>query len=154
MDNYELIEKACELYEKGDFVSAFNLFLAGAENGDSSCMLWIASMYTCGEGVECDYGKAEEWELKAVEYGDISGMINLGITYRMKGDIRKSKEWLEKTLEPGDGSAALELAKLYMISEKETETVVQYLSRAILSGSMCESEIEEANSLLACYKSP
>lgn len=152
MDTDELIEKACELYEEGDFTSAFNLFLAGANHGDPSCMLWVASMYTCGEGIECDYSKAEEWELRAVECGDISGMINLGITYRMKGNIRKSKEWFEKALEAGDGSAALELAKLYMVSAKETETVLQYLNQAISSGCMCESEIEEANTLLAYYR--
>jgi TPR repeat protein len=40
-------------------------------------------------------------------------MVNLGITYRLKGDIRKSKAWFEKAIETGDGSAALELAKLY-----------------------------------------
>ncbi|MCX4030520.1 sel1 repeat family protein [Endozoicomonas sp. SM1973] len=151
MDNDTLFQKADELHEKGDFKSAFHMFLKAAENGDSSCMLRVALMYSCGEGVECDYDKAEEWELKAVDCGDISGMKNLGITYRIKGDIRKSKEWFEKALKAGDGSAALELAKLYMVSEKETKTVMKYLQIAISSKNMCESDIEEAEDLLSQF---
>lgn len=151
MNNDELFQKAHELYEDGDYSSAFDLFLKAAENGDTGSMLRIATMYTCGEGVDCSYDKAEEWELKAIECGDITGMVNLGITYRMKGDIRKSKEWFQKALKAGDGSAALELAKLFMVSEKETETIIQYLNQAISSESICESEIEEAEKLLSDF---
>ena len=85
-DNEKLFLKADELYEKGEFSSAFDTFLQAAENGDTSSMLRLASMYTCGEGVKCDYDRAEDWELKAIKAGDQTGMVNLGITYRLKGD--------------------------------------------------------------------
>ncbi len=149
MDKEKLFLRADELYEKGEFSSAFDTFLKAAEKGDTSSMLRIASMYTCGEGVKCDYEKAEKWELKAIEAGDQTGMVNLGITYRIKGDIRKSKAWLEKALEYGDGSAALELAKLYLVTEKETDTVKKHLKQAIANENMCEADIEEAEKLLS-----
>ncbi len=149
MDNEKNFIKADELYENGDYKSAFDMFLKGAKSGDTSCMLRLALMYSTGEGVEFNYDKAEEWELKAINSGDPTGMINLGITYRMKGDIRKSKEWFEKSLKSGDGSAALELAKLYMVSKKETETVIGYLKQAISNDDMCEADIEEAEKLLS-----
>ena len=148
MNNESLFRKADELYERGDFSSAFQIFMRAAENGDTSSMLRVALMYTTGEGVSCDYDKAEEWELKAIEAGNSTGMVNIGITYRIKGDIRKSKAWFEKAFKSGDGSAALELAKLYLVSEKEKDTVKFYLKHAINNDNMCEADIEEAEKLL------
>jgi TPR repeat protein len=49
MDNEKLFLKADELYEKGEFSSAFDTFLQAAENGDTSSMLRLASMYTPGK---------------------------------------------------------------------------------------------------------
>ena len=149
MNNESLFLKGDELYEKGDFTSAFQMFMKAAENGDTSSMLRVASMYTTGEGVPCNYDMAEEWELKAIEAGDTTGMVNIGITYRIKGDILKSKAWFEKAFKSGDGSAALELAKLYMVSEKEKDTVKFYLKHAINNDNMCEADIEEAERLLS-----
>ena len=148
MNNESLFLKADKLYNKGDYSSAFQIFLRAAKNGDTSSMLRIALMYTCGEGVHCNYDKAEKWELKAIEAGDNTGMVNIAITYRIKGDIRSAKAWLEKAFKAGDGSAALELAKLYMVSEKESDTVKFYLKQAIKNENMCEADIEEAEKLL------
>jgi TPR repeat protein len=67
----------------------------------------------------------------------------------MKGDIRKSKKWFEKAIKSGDGSAALQLAKLYMVSDKEKDTVKFYLKHAINNENMCEADIEEAEKLLS-----
>ena len=149
MDADELFLKGDELYEKGDFVGAFSAFMQAAKKGSTSCMTRVASMYTCGEGVNCDYDKAIEWELKAIEGGEITALVNLGISYRIKGDIRKAKHWFERAIESGDGSGALELAKLYMVSPKEKERTIEYLNLAITSSNMCEADIEEAQELLS-----
>ena len=105
-------------------------------------------MYTCGEGCECNYDRAIEWELKAIDAGDVTAMNNVGISYRIKGDIVKSKYWFEKALEAGEDGAALELAKLYMVSEKELGKVKEYLLKVISSSNVCEAEVEEAQQLL------
>ncbi|WP_043649179.1 tetratricopeptide repeat protein [Chitinilyticum litopenaei] len=149
MQTDELFLKGDELYEKGDFAGAFAAFMQAAMEGDTSCMLRVAVMYTCGEGVNCDYDKAIEWELKAVEGGEISALVNLGISFRIKGDIRKAKHWFERAIESGDGSGALELAKLYLVSPKENERTIEYLKLAISSKNMCEVEVEEAQKLLS-----
>lgn len=145
----KLFIEADALHDQGQYTEAFTLFMQGAENGDSSCMTRIASMYSCGEGIECDYDKALEWELKAIELGDISAMINAGITYRAKGDLVKSKYWFEQALENGHSSGAIELAKLYMVSDKEIDRVKEYLAIAMLDEGLCEGEIEEVNHLLS-----
>ncbi len=148
MDNDEVFCRADKLYEQGDFAEAFSLFSLAAENGDAPSMTRIASMYTCGEGVDCDYDKAIKWELKAIDGGEISAVVNVGISYRIKGQISEAKRWFLEALKAGDGSAALELAKLFMVSDKESEAVKRYLQLAVESTNMCEADIEEAKQLL------
>ncbi|NOQ77091.1 MAG: sel1 repeat family protein [Methylococcaceae bacterium] len=149
MDNNELFIKGDKLYEEKKLSESFAVFMSAAENGDVSSMTRIASMYTCGEGVDCDYDKAIKWDLKAIELGEISSMVNIGISYRIKGEIKQSKYWFEKAIEAGDGSGAIQLAKLYMVSDKETKRVKEYLNYAIASENMCEADIEEAKQYLS-----
>ena len=148
MDKNNYFLEGDSLFEQQKLEEAFSAFLNGANNGDVACMTRVASMYSCGEGVACDYDKAIMWESKAVELGDISAMVNLGISYRIKGDLLKAKYWFEKSHQAGDGSGSIELAKLYLVSDKETDNVKYYLEQALKSGNLCEAEIEEANNLL------
>ncbi len=147
-----IFEAGSSAYEKGHFKKAFKLLKEGAESGDADCMSTLAIMYTCGEGVRCDYDKAIEWERKAVDSGSVSAMMNLGISYRIKGDLVQARHWLEKALDAGDGDAALLLAKLYMVSEKETERVKEYLTIAINSEWIYEDAVEEARAFLALLR--
>ena len=146
--NEKLFESADSHYENGEFKEAFEMFYTAAINGDSGCMMNLASMYSAGEGVERNFDKAIEWELKAIEAGNETAMFNLGITYRIKGDIINSKRWFEKAYKLGDGYAALELAKLYSVSHKETDTVKFYLHKALQSDDLFEDDIELAKNLL------
>jgi TPR repeat protein len=106
-------------------------------------------MYTCGEGVPLDLRKAIEWELKAVALGEVSGLLNVGISYRLTGDLTKAQYWFERSLAAGDGCGALELAKLYRAKGSEPDKVKQYLRLAIANRPMCEADIEEAEEMLA-----
>jgi TPR repeat protein len=149
MENEKLFLEGNALYEKGELKKAFEIFLRAATLGDTSSMTRVASMYTCGEGVNCDYDKAIEWELKAAGEGDVTALFNLGISYRIKGDIRNSKSWFEKALQAGDASAAIELAKLVLVSDKEIDTAIAYLNAALENKpTLCESEIQAAETLL------
>lgn len=149
MINEELYLKGDALFENGNFEQSFAIFLALAEAGCTYSMLRVASMYSCGEGVACNYDKAIEWELEAAERGELSALLNLGISYRMKGDMLKAKYWFEKSMEAGEGSGALELAKLYLVSPKEKAKVIECLQFALNAENMCEADIEEAEMLLA-----
>lgn len=145
-----LFERGDALEEQGLFEQAFEAFSAGAEAGDASCMTRLALLYTLGKGIPfSDYDKAIEWETKAYEGGYALALFNLGITYRMKGDLLAARACLEKALAAGDNSAALELAKLYVVSPKESETVRDYLGLVIGDDSLCEAEREEAARLLS-----
>ena len=148
MNNDKLFPQADEQYELGNLDIAFKLFLKAAEQGDSSAMSRLACMYADGEGVSRDFEKSIEWDKNSIEAGNISSFLNLAITYRTLGDIVSSKYWFEKALDKGDAEAALQLAKLYMISDKERESIEHYLNLAINDKSICEESRIEANNLL------
>lgn len=76
MSNEKIFLKADELFESKNYEQAFATFLVAANAGCTHSMLRVASMYTCGEGVSCNYEKAIEWELKAMEYGE-SGALSI-----------------------------------------------------------------------------
>lgn len=148
-----LFQEGSAFYEKGDYQQAFNCFMKAAKLGDACSMSQLANMYCAGEGVECNYDESIFWDLQAIEAGHTSSMLNLGITYRIKGDTRKARYWFEKGIDAGDGEAALQLAKLYMISELETERIKHYLIISLQSRNMCESSMEEAELLLKEFTS-
>ncbi|MFC5473458.1 tetratricopeptide repeat protein [Paraherbaspirillum soli] len=147
MDEVDIFLQADAAYDTGDLASAFNLFLQAAEKGNCDAMCRIALMYESGEGIACDIDKSIYWDLKAIDAGSTTSLLNLGITYRRLGNIRKAKYWFEKSLETGDGEAALELARLYSVSDKEIDTVKRYLNIAISSNSLSEASLEEAREL-------
>lgn len=151
MNSEVLFSQADEQYELGNFNEAFELFLKAALKGDLSAMNRVACMYSDGEGTSRDYEKSIEWDLKAAEAGSDTSMLNLAITYRTLGNIRSAKEWFEKTLDAGNGEAALCLAKLYMVSDKETDKIQHYLKLAINHSAICESSKDEAVDLLKNY---
>jgi len=134
--------------ENKDYEKAAKLFLELSNSGDTAAMLRLASMYTCGEGVECDYERAIYWEKKAAEGGDRSAFINLGISNRIIGDIEEAKHWFERAVEAGDGEAALELAKLLMVSDKEEESISRLLHQVINSANVSEDSVSIAQKLL------
>lgn len=142
------IEQAQAHYDAGELEPAFSGFLAAAEDGDVHAMCQVASMYSCGEGVRCDHGKALEWEIRSWEGGNLSAAVNVAITYRTMGDVVEAKKWFERAIESGDGDAALQLAKLYLVSDKETDKVRALLGSAIADDGNCQESIEEAKALL------
>ncbi|MFT4926752.1 MAG: TPR repeat protein [Phenylobacterium sp.] len=149
MTDDEIFIAADNAYDNGDFTKALLLFTQLAERSDYAAMSRLASMYTCGEGVACDYQEAIRWEIKALGSGQTSSLINIGITYRMLGDIKVAKEYFEQAVLKGDGEAALQLAKLYMVSDKEIQTTKRYLNIALQSDNLCEESIDEAKSIMA-----
>lgn len=144
----ESFSEADKLWDSGNYNEAFTLFNKLAENGDVSSMSRLAVIYTDGRGVETDIKKSIYWDMRAIENGCKASLSNLAITYRMRGDIKRSKTWFQKAVDAGDGDAALELAKLYMVSDKETDMIVYLLEKVIHSGSSTENSINEAKNML------
>lgn len=149
--NEQLMLEAVTAEEEGDGKKAFLLYEALSKKGDGYAMSALARFYDEGKFVEFDLEKSIAWDMKAITSGCKISLFNLAVTYRRHGDIRKSREWFEKSLETGNVSAALELAKLYLVSDKEYDRVVEYLDLVIASRAaidVSEEEMEEALCLL------
>lgn len=144
MSKRNLFEQASAAYERSDFKKAFKLFMALAQAGDADAMTMVASMYDSGEGGVYDFDASITWGQKAAKAGSTSALINLGISYRSRGDCKKAKFWFERALDAGDAEAALDLAKLYMVSDLENDRVKRYLTLALDSENVCQDSKEEA----------
>jgi TPR repeat protein len=145
----ELYDEGHRLCEICEYELAFDIYMKGAEAGHVYSMSALALMYSDGDGVKRDFDKSIEWDRKAYDAGDKTSLHNMAITYRMKGRMLNYKYWLEQSLKEGEGGAALDLAKLYMISDKERDNVIKYLEITLSHEDMTEGEIEEAEMLLA-----
>lgn len=148
MTSDELFNKANEAYEHGDYTLAFELFEKAALLGDVSAMERLAVLYDTGEGVQVDSDKSIYWDSQAISHGSVVSLFNLAETYRKLGNTREAKKCYEECLKHDDGEAALQLAKMYLVSEKECETVKMYLNMAMTSGNAFDSTLEEARILL------
>jgi uncharacterized protein len=148
MMNEDPFAIASQLYDDAQYKEAFEQFLLLAKHGDSAAMTRVAAMYGEGKGVEYDFQECVGWDMKAADAGSQAALFNLGISYRNIGDVRVARRWFEKSLQVGDGEAALELAKMYLISELETERVKKYLEQALQSKNICEASREESERLL------
>jgi phosphohistidine phosphatase len=141
-------DRADHLEDIGKYRKAFKIFRRLAEQGDTAAMGRVAHLYYLGYGVPYSFEKTVEWEKRAAEAGNATGMYNLGVTYRRDGDVRTARTWYERALAEGDGSAALALAKMYLISDLELARVKNYLHQALALGPLSEANEEEIQQLL------
>ena len=132
MSEKDLYEQAFEEYHSGNTESAVKKLLVSANSGNVSAMELLALFYSGDENENYDLEKSAYWDMKAIESGSTVSLINLAITYRMRGNIREAKKWFGKAIEAGDGEAVLDLAKLYMVSEREKDTVKVLLEKVII----------------------
>ena len=86
--------------EKGDFQTAFKLWLPLAEQGNAKAQFNLGLMYDNGKGVKQDDAEAVKWYRKAAEQSDASAQFNLGVSYYkgkgVKRNPSKAKEWFRK----------------------------------------------------------
>jgi hypothetical protein len=74
-------EDAVAAYERGDFVTAYQLLEPLAEQGNDEAQYNLGGMYAEGRGVQQNYGKAVKWFRKAAEQGNAMAQYNLGGMY-------------------------------------------------------------------------
>ena len=81
MANPIQLDGALNMYNKGNFVEAFEIFQSLAIQGDADAQLGLGTMYAQGHGVVQDYKQAVDWFRKAAEQGHAPAQYNLGIMY-------------------------------------------------------------------------
>ena len=109
-------QQGLESANKGDYQTAFKLWLPLAELGDVAAQYNLGLMYKNGKGVKQDNAEAVKWYHKAAEQGYAKAQFNLGVMYYngegVKRNPSKAKEWFRKACDNGHQNACDALRKL------------------------------------------
>ena len=98
-------QQGFEATERGDYQTAFKLWLPLAEQGNASTQFNLGVMYEDGRGVKQDDVEAVKWYRQAAEQGDAKAQFNLGVMYAKGQGVRQdkgqAKEWFGKACDNG-----------------------------------------------------
>ena len=99
------LQQGLEATKRGDYQTAFKLWLPLAEQGDASAQFNLGMMYDKGEGVKQDDVEAVKWYRQAAEQGYAKAQYNLGVMYYQGEGVRQdkgqAKEWFGKACDNG-----------------------------------------------------
>ena len=111
------VQKGRLAYEKGDYVTALQLFTPLAERGDLVAQFSLAKMYREGKGVSKDYKAAVKWFNLSAEQGNALAQYHLGVAYSfglgVVPDYKIALKWYVKSAEQGNAFAQHHLSLLY-----------------------------------------
>lgn len=87
-------------YDRANYTSALNVWLARAQEGDAKAQLYVGQIFEKGLGRPADYREAASWYRKAAEQGDSQAQISLGALYErglgVQKDAQAALEWFSK----------------------------------------------------------
>lgn len=101
-------------FNKGDYETAFNLWLPLAENGDAHAQNYLGIIYSLGLGKNRDYKKSLEWYEKAARAGhpdaqrNYGDMINFG--RGTQKDNYQAYKWYFAASQQGNKKAETQIA--------------------------------------------
>ena len=114
-------QQGFEASTRGDYQTAFKLWLPLAEQGDATAQFNLGVMYDEGRGVKQDYFEAVKWFRQAAEQRDASAQLKLGLMYAMgrgvKQDYFEAVKWFRQAAEQRDASAQFILGSSYLFGK-------------------------------------
>ncbi len=104
-------------YDKGDYSTAFKVWLSLAEQGNAEAQYCVGVMYDVAQG----YAEAGRWFRKAAEQGRAEAQHNLSVMYHEgKGvpqDYAEAVRWSRKAAEQGLADAQYNLGLMYAFGQ-------------------------------------
>jgi TPR repeat protein len=146
--NKALFVRADQHSERGEWRSAFRLFLAAAKAGDLGSQLNVGNCYDTGKGVRQNVVKALYWYKRAYRRGDHCAAVNIGTIWRDRQKPERAMSWFRRAVQMGDEGANLEIAKLLLANGKDLRGAIFFLELVCRSEQEAEATIEEAQRLL------
>jgi TPR repeat protein len=146
--NEALFVRADQHSDRGEWRSAFQLFLAAAKAGALGSQLNVGYCYDTGKGVRQNVVKALYWYRRAYRRGCSSAATNIGTIWRDRQKPERALYWFRRAVQMGDGGASLEIAKLFLATGKNHREAVRHLELVCRSEQESEATIEEAQRLL------
>ena len=114
-------QQGFEASTRGDYQTAFKLWLSLAEQGNASAQFNLGNMYANGQGVKQDDFEAVKWFRQAAEQGYTDAQFNLGVMYAkgqgVKQDDVEAVKWYRKAAEQGNANAQFLLGFSYILGK-------------------------------------
>ena len=114
-------QQGFEATTRGDYQTAFKLWLPLAEQGNVNAQFNLGVMYANGRGVKQDDFEAVKWFRKAEEQGDAKAQLGLGVMYAngrgVKQDDIEAVKWYRKAAEQGHAPAQALLGLAYLLGK-------------------------------------
>ena len=149
-------ERANAEWERGKLASAFRLFLAAAESGDSSAQHNVGYFYDVGIGTRRNRDAALLWYRRAYRRGLRTAASNIATVYRDEKNVERALFWYRRAASLKDAHANLEIAKLLLTRGGPQADVVRHLKKVIRASSadVTEAARSEAQRLLDRMRKP
>lgn len=118
-------------YQRGYYLSAFDLATKLAASGERSAMTLLGELYLNGQGVPQDVKEAINWFQLAAAKGDPEAQFSLGLLYaRGRGvekDVEKAVELFTKAADSGQKNAQFNLAYMALQGQEVRRDVTRAL---------------------------
>ena len=105
------LQDALDAVDRGDYKTAYKLWLPLAEQGDAKAQYNLGQMYYEGQGVPQDHKEAVKWYRLAAEQGFAKAQHNLGTMYDegigVPQDYKEAVRWYRLSAEQGDATLML-----------------------------------------------
>jgi hypothetical protein len=110
-------------YDRADYKTALQVWMAGAQRGDAKSQTYVGEIYEKGLGVPPDYAAAAQWYRRAAEQGYAPAALNLGVLYEnglgVPRDPKQAAQWYSRAtgapavaVESGTGANPAEVRRL------------------------------------------
>jgi len=149
IEKQSLFEIGDKIYDRGDFFTAFRIFLLGAKEECKYCQMRLGLMYDDGVGIKSNIARAIYWYKKSNRNKDMSASAtNLLLLYRDIGYKSKEMEYLNQSALLGNEDAQQEIIN----PEKEFERVKRQKMNRILKRRRNRRMIEKNKKLHYHFK--
>lgn len=140
-------------YDRADYRTALEVWLASAEAGDADAMYYVGEIYERGLGTDPDYDQAADWYARAAEAGHRQAQINLGHLYEQGHGVTQDRRRALDLYREATGLSGVimldsELAEIRAELSAAHEQIVGARAKA----STLERELAEARGALAQAK--
>jgi TPR repeat protein len=144
----ELFSRADKMRDRGNLRSAFRLFLAAANAGDTRSQLNVGHCYDTGSGTRRNRSAAVYWYKRAYRRGDANAANNIGTIWRDEKKPHRALSWFQRAVKMGNDDSNLEIAKHYLRNEHDPRKAMPYLKKVFQSDRVTEASAEEARRLM------
>jgi uncharacterized protein len=112
------VDEAYGAYQRGYYLTAFDLALPRAKNGDRAAQTLLGEIYSKGLGVPEDPKAAADWYAMAAKSGDPLATFELALMYEegrgVEKDRKRSAELFKTAADAGNPMAKYNLGLLYI----------------------------------------